>query len=328
MSSEHPKVTIAIPTFNRADLLVQAINSALGQTYPNIEIIVSDNASRDHTREVIDTFEGKIKVIYQQHNLGMTRNWEVCLAHATGEYFLLLSDDDFLDTQAIELLVAAYENNNDIAFIYGRTTVYNPDGSTYQHPVTPPCVENASKFVIESFKSQRFSPTGATLFRTVELIAVGGYLNHSFNLVPDAAVLMKVALLDPRRNVKFIDANVFNYRVHASNLTGSTKLQIWADEISGLSKMVADRLNQAMPTAITEFRKYSSRYLVSVIMSLAASHSGGGFRTKWRLLSVCCHVCRPFLDKNSIKTFCFGSLKLISPALVQILNQLRNEKKL
>src|SRR4051794_12551277 len=81
-----PFVTIAIPTFNRADLLVDCLRSALAQTYSAFEVVVSDNASTDHTQEVLSRFtDRRLRVIRQDRNIGLLPNWNACLAAAKGD---------------------------------------------------------------------------------------------------------------------------------------------------------------------------------------------------------------------------------------------------
>lgn len=99
-----PLVTIAIPTYNRANLyLTQAIESAINQTYPNLEIIISDNCSTDDTEMVIRSFKDpRIRYFRQEKNIGGNNNFNFCLKQARGEYFLLLMDDDLIDSDFIE----------------------------------------------------------------------------------------------------------------------------------------------------------------------------------------------------------------------------------
>jgi glycosyltransferase involved in cell wall biosynthesis len=94
-AADGPLITIAIPTFNRAALLRGCVQSALSQTYGNIEILVSDNASTDDTEEVLREFDDKrLRVLRQETNIGLLPNWNACVAAARGEYLVLLSDDD------------------------------------------------------------------------------------------------------------------------------------------------------------------------------------------------------------------------------------------
>lgn len=96
---ENPKVSIIIPAFNRAATLRQALRSALAQDYPNLEVIVADNASTDGTRQAVEELAESGRVVYRRNekNLGMYENWRRALNEsATGEWALILSDDDYL----------------------------------------------------------------------------------------------------------------------------------------------------------------------------------------------------------------------------------------
>ena len=84
MQPNQPLVTIGIPTYNRASgRLGEAIRGALAQTYPNIEIVISDNCSTDNTTEVVSSFNSeKIRYIRQETNIGPFPNFNACLENA------------------------------------------------------------------------------------------------------------------------------------------------------------------------------------------------------------------------------------------------------
>src|SRR3989338_5944877 len=92
-----PKVTIAIPTYNRAKLLSQAIESVLVQTYKDFELLISDNASTDETNNVVTSFKDpRIRYHRNRKNIGMMSNWNKCVELAQGKYLMILGDDDKL----------------------------------------------------------------------------------------------------------------------------------------------------------------------------------------------------------------------------------------
>ena len=102
-SAGGPLITIAIPTFNRAALLRGCVQSAFSQTYENIEILVSDNASTDDTTKVLREFNDKrLRVIRQETNIGLYPNWNACLAAARGEYVVFVCDDDRISPWLLE----------------------------------------------------------------------------------------------------------------------------------------------------------------------------------------------------------------------------------
>ena len=100
-----PLVTIGIPTYNRADgYLKDAIESALNQTYANLEIIISDNCSSDDTGLIVESFnDPRIKYYRHNENIGANNNFNFCLKKASGIFFLLLHDDDLIDEDFVEL---------------------------------------------------------------------------------------------------------------------------------------------------------------------------------------------------------------------------------
>ncbi|MDP2593100.1 MAG: glycosyltransferase family 2 protein [bacterium] len=109
-------VSIGLPTYNRATLLPKAIDALLNQTYKNIELIVSDNASSDDTEKIMETYanrDHRIRYIRQKQNIGGNPNHEFVVKQAKGEYFMWVSDDDWWDKRFVEELTNALESNPD-----------------------------------------------------------------------------------------------------------------------------------------------------------------------------------------------------------------------
>jgi glycosyltransferase involved in cell wall biosynthesis len=92
-----PRVTVGIPTFNRAGLLREAIDSVLAQTFTDFRLIVSDNASDDDTREVVRSYDdGRIDYVRLDRNVGAIENFNRLIALVETEFLVLLPDDDLL----------------------------------------------------------------------------------------------------------------------------------------------------------------------------------------------------------------------------------------
>lgn len=95
-----PLVSVGIPTYNRPELLRRALNSLKKQTYKNLEIVVSDNATPgDDVQNVITEFQEQglpIKFFKQIENIGPESNFVYVLQQASGEYFFWMADDDQL----------------------------------------------------------------------------------------------------------------------------------------------------------------------------------------------------------------------------------------
>lgn len=112
----YPLVTIAVPTYQRADLLRRALLSISKQSYLNLEVIIADNCSHGDENQKI-AFELKKQLpqlIYKKHdkNIGAINNFFYCLRQANGELFMWLADDDEItDSSYIQELVNIHNSN-------------------------------------------------------------------------------------------------------------------------------------------------------------------------------------------------------------------------
>jgi glycosyltransferase domain-containing protein len=115
----HPLVSIGIPTYDRPDGLRRTLECVTSQTYANLEIIVSDNASPGAETErvvnAISQYDGRIKYVRHPVNMGAYLNFKFVLDNAKGKYFMWFADDDSCDAAFINELVSCLELNSDIA---------------------------------------------------------------------------------------------------------------------------------------------------------------------------------------------------------------------
>jgi glycosyltransferase involved in cell wall biosynthesis len=103
--STNPLFSIVIPTRNRANLLPNALQSAMEQTHNDYEIIVSSNNSTDETEQVVRRLgDSRVRYVRTDRDLPMADSWEFALSHARGDYVTLLSDDDALSPTLLERL--------------------------------------------------------------------------------------------------------------------------------------------------------------------------------------------------------------------------------
>ena len=118
--SRNPLVTIAVPTRNRATLLRDCVASALAQTYPDIEVLVSDNASTDATADTLKSInDPRLRVLSNAENIGLIGNWNKCVREAAGEYFIILSDDNLLVPTFVEKCVKLLQAEPGLPIIAG-----------------------------------------------------------------------------------------------------------------------------------------------------------------------------------------------------------------
>jgi glycosyltransferase involved in cell wall biosynthesis len=118
-------VSILIPVYNRESLIEETVQSALSQTYKNIEIIIVDNKSTDKTWEVLQKLASKdnrIKIFQNERNIGPVRNWKRCIDEANGEYGKILWSDDLIAREFLEKTLPYL--GNDVGFVFTGTEIF------------------------------------------------------------------------------------------------------------------------------------------------------------------------------------------------------------
>lgn len=99
-------VSVCIPAFNGARWLRESLQSAMGQTYERLEILVVDDCSSDDTLEVARSFDDpRLRVVANSRNVGLVENWNRCVRLARGEYVKFLFQDDVLYPTCVETLL-------------------------------------------------------------------------------------------------------------------------------------------------------------------------------------------------------------------------------
>ena len=117
-----PKVTVIVPNYNHEMYLQQRLDSILTQTFPDFEIILLDDASKDASVAILSRYQANVKVqrlIVNETNSGSPfKQWNKGLQFARGEYVWIAESDDYADPKFLEQLVARMEANKDVGIAY------------------------------------------------------------------------------------------------------------------------------------------------------------------------------------------------------------------
>jgi hypothetical protein len=263
-----PTVTIAIPTRNRPGYLAAALESALAAAGPSDQVIVSDNASTDGTSAFLETIrDPRVTVLRQKTDLGMVGNWSACLAAAKGELFVLLSDDDLVERGAIDILAPMLADPA-VAFAYGRSRVIDQDGKERTLGHSAPARESRADFLRAWFKYSRTIYPCATMMRTEELRAAGGY-DRRFGPFADVGAWLGVWTKSPGRDVAFAPEIVASYRSHEAALsTGDLE-----GGIAGLRAMQSTFCDIEDVNAEPGFDAMAAHYVASALRRRAGGTS-------------------------------------------------------
>lgn len=177
-------VSVVIPTFNHAQFVTEAVESALSQTYQPLEVIVVDDGSTDETKSVLAPYVGRIQYV-RQENRGLSAARNVGIGRASGEWIALLDADDLWSPHKIQLQVEASRANPELTLIGGR------GGATDQFsaPVGDLAVREFT--VLDFLTSTPFGPSAAMVRR--DLFSTIGCFDEELSPVADRDFWLRAA---------------------------------------------------------------------------------------------------------------------------------------
>lgn len=120
-------LSIAIPTYNGAVTIRDTIDSIICQLQPNVEVIVSDNASTDNIKAIVDEYcANNVPIRYERNdcNVGIMKNFDLCVERAKGEYVWIFGDDDQMSLGCIDKILSIINNKEKPGFISVSADIY------------------------------------------------------------------------------------------------------------------------------------------------------------------------------------------------------------
>jgi len=210
------KVSIIIPTFNGQEFLKETIDSALKQTHCNTKVVVIDDCSTDATLDVLRTYEGKLDLIKNDQNLGLTKTFNKALNLIESDYFILLGHDDVLPENHIKLLLTEF-TTKEVAAVHCNSILINKKGKTGN------LVRNDEKQkrerVMFHLSIDNFINSCGMMHRTDVFKRAGGW-DESFRNYGEWLYYIKVLRYGI---VKYTTKSISKYRRHDTNITNTFK---------------------------------------------------------------------------------------------------------
>lgn len=268
--TERGLVTIAIPTFNGARWLSDAIASALGQTYAHTEILVVDDASDDNSPEIAaSTGDDRVRVVRNERRLGLAGNWNRCIAEARGEYLKFVFQDDLLDPHCVQELFAIMDNFPSVGLAFSPRSILvegSDDAMTRrwlaQHSHVHTLFAHLSsindgrrlfqeQIARDPFRNWIGEPT-AVFLRTALVRKVGGFNRHMKQLV-DAELWLRLMC---HGDVAFVDKPLATFRLHSESATSRHAHDgaAWLDPLWMLDGLLADEAVRAARLPVRALR--------------------------------------------------------------------------
>ena len=243
---ERALVTVCIPTFNRPDMLRQSLQSVLWQSYPEFEVIISDNASTTDTESVVAEFgDPRIHLDRLPQSIGQFRNMSRALHVGRGTYRMMLPDDDLMLPGNLERKVAFFEAHPEVGLVHSTFRYVGSDGLPFG-PVTKwthlsaDTVQPGREFIGQSLAQGGITCVSSVMLRSA-LVADEAF-DEADGPYCDNALWLRVAL---RSDVGFLAEPLAGYRVHVGSASSGFKTMEKVRGRTVLTLQHADALRQA-----------------------------------------------------------------------------------
>ncbi|HZU82176.1 MAG TPA: glycosyltransferase [Polyangiaceae bacterium] len=178
-AGRRPRVSIGLPVYNGARFVAQAIESILGQTFTDFELVISDNASTDQTPQICERYaasDPRVRYSRNAKNIGGANNTNLTFRLSRGEYFRWAAHDDVCDKALLESCVDVLDRNPDVVLCYPDIVQIDENGNRLPQQ-SPPADSGTTPFSRFRFLSSRrhaceavYGLMRASVLRRIELI--------------------------------------------------------------------------------------------------------------------------------------------------------------
>jgi glycosyltransferase involved in cell wall biosynthesis len=250
---DSPRVTVMIPTYNQAPYLLQALDSVLTQTYQNLEIIVSDDASTDQTENLIrNVADPRVIYLKNEFNIGRVSNYyHILHNYASGDYVVNLDADDyFTDSSYIEKAVLKFIKTHNCVMVIARAT--RKLGLNEVVSYLPKVSMMTGLQILSHLPCRHYLFMHmAVVYSRREAIECNFYrLNR---ISSDWESIYRLALVG---NVSFLDENIGVWRIHSSNESSSSQISKHVKNLDVWPAIYQEAKSYGMNDTLADYRCY------------------------------------------------------------------------
>lgn len=241
-NSKYPLITIVVSTYNSSKFIIETLNSFVAQTYPNIELIIGDDASSDDTitkvRKWLSVDDNKskfsnIKIIEVNVNTGVSANANRSLHKATGEWIKFIGADDVLLPNCISDNVAFLSKNREVRVLFSKVNKYSETFEPRNYITTVPGFINPDSVVSPHhtatsqyqmlLRNDSIHFTPSVFLHRKTLLSIGGF-DERFKLLEDYPLWLN--LTKNGYKLYFMDKITVNYRTHSQAINNTGKQHV------------------------------------------------------------------------------------------------------
>ncbi|MER3434431.1 MAG: glycosyl transferase family 2 [Leptolyngbya sp. ERB_1_1] len=255
-----PKISVCIPTYNRAHFLPYAINSVMAQTVSDWELIVCDDGSQDATSEVMaQYYDPRIRYIRHPQNVGKSNNMRSGFEAATGTYFIKFDDDDRLTPEFLQKTSEILDRDSTIDFVGTDHWIINSNNQRQlelteknsQKWGRTELVEGIPTSLLETVFVKQSFQTGSTLFRMQALREID-YMRPNIQNCEDNDLFVRLALNE--KVGYYLPQRLMEYRVHPEQQGLDRAIPYLKDKLSYLENFhfASSELEQIRRSRLSE----------------------------------------------------------------------------
>lgn len=224
-------VSVIIAAYNAEKYIVEAIDSVLGQTWPNVECLVIDDGSTDRTADIVKSYGSRLRYIYQK-NAERSAARNCGLAEASGDYVSFLDADDKIAPEKIAEQVAFLDAHQEYGLVYSRVLYFRGETRRDHFSIWRPAPSGS---VIPELVFRNFINLSSPLIRKTDALAVGGF-DTAYSLNEDWDFWLRLAV----RGVQFgyLDKIHTYYRVHEGS-SSSNRLAMYESKFHVAQKCIS-----------------------------------------------------------------------------------------
>lgn len=241
MINRMPKVSVNIPVYNDEKYIRETLNSALSQTYKELEVVIVDDGSTDRTAEIIRSYrDPRIKYHYQPNQgIGAARN--KALELSSGKYIAFLDHDDLWLPKKLEKQIALFEKNPELGLVFCDTIFFNEKGDLYNiYKTRKPPRGNVFKHLLDWY----FLSCETVVIKKDVLKNIGHFSPHMM-MAEEYDLFLRIAY---KYSIDYVDEPLAKYRIHEKNYSWGKELQAIEEESEAL-----DRLVKQFPEIMNDF---------------------------------------------------------------------------
>ena len=274
------RTSIVIPVFNRAHLVHRALDSALAQTMP-CEVVLVDHGSTDGIGALAESYGSRIRYVRREQDRGAIACWRDCIEQATGELVHITYDDDWIQPTFVERCTRLLRR--DVAFVYTKATVHDPDGEPVElFQEHPGGIRPIRDIVDQLMRMPLTISPGCALFRRsdalqnllLEIPGASGDYGKSSGVGEDLLLFLLTSLHYPK--YAHVPERLADFLAHPGSITIGAQLTGRIDKLTAAySTAKAHYLSQPGARRLSPLGEKVSRARWGLLCNAARQRVGG-----------------------------------------------------